>query len=89
MSASSSMKSTSICVKFFGPLKDHFHEEIKFHEDSFSIIEDVFKYLIKKHPESEGLLRSSRAVVNDEFVDFAFPLSGNETVYFLPPASGG
>lgn len=75
-------------VQVFAVLKDYFEKEFELTGD----VQDVSalkERLIKDVPSATGILNICRFAVNDEFIDHNFQLRENDTIFIIPPASGG
>ena len=75
-------------VEVFAVLKDHFDKKFEVNE-SIATPEELRNFLIDSKPEARAVLSNSRFAVNDEFVEMNFKLNSNDTIFILPPSSGG
>lgn len=75
-------------VQVFAVLKDYFEKDFELHNP----IKDIFglkEQLIKLNPAASSLLNICRFAVLDDFIDNDFQLQENDTIYIIPPGSGG
>lgn len=75
-------------IKVFAVLKDYFDENFSI-DQGVNTVEDLKKELIERKPHSRNLLASCRFAINNSFVDTDFKLNQNDTIYIIPPSSGG
>lgn len=75
-------------VQVYASLKDHFEKDFELTEPIPDI--DALKNKLKiLAPNAEQLLQRCRFAVSDEFVDSNFKLNNHDTVFVIPPSSGG
>jgi molybdopterin synthase sulfur carrier subunit len=79
---------SKVYIKVFAVLKDHLDEEFTISK-SLSSIADLKKELSIINPTIQNLLESCRFAVDNSFIDNTFQLKENDTVYIMPPSSGG
>ena len=75
-------------VQVFAVLKEYFDKEFELHENIHNI-PALKERLVQFSPPASGILNSCRFAVNDEFIDNDFQLAENDTIYIIPPGSGG
>ncbi|MEO6000450.1 MAG: MoaD/ThiS family protein [Chitinophagaceae bacterium] len=75
-------------VQVFAILKDYFDKEFELHENIHDM-PALRERLIQFNPAAAGILNSCRFAVKDEFIDNDFQLAENDTIYIIPPGSGG
>lgn len=83
------MNRRSIKVVCFAGLRKYFGSEIVVTIDmgiSYSGVIDSLKAL---NPESAEVLSSCRIAVKEEFVSLSEPLKPENTIFLIPPSSGG
>ncbi|MDH4127573.1 MAG: MoaD/ThiS family protein [Spirochaetota bacterium] len=76
-------------IQVYAKLKDFFKPKIKLELNEGSTLQDLFIKLVQLNPDSEKSLNTSKAAVNDEFVDYKYILKENENILLFPPVSGG
>ena len=52
-------------------------------------LSEVRTALVKRYPELDGLVATSRWAVDQSFVDNSVTVQGNEEIALIPPVSGG
>ena len=75
-------------VQVFAVLKDYFDKEFELQENIHNM-PALMERLVQFNPAASGILNSCRFAVNDEFIDNDFQLQENDTIYIIPPGSGG
>lgn len=75
-------------VQVFALLKEYFEGQFDI-STTPTTISSLREQLVERNPEARAVLSISRFAVNDEFVDDNFLLTENETVFIIPPSSGG
>ncbi len=75
-------------IQVFAVLKDYFDKEFKL-QGSFTTITALKQQLATQNPEAAAVLDLCRFAVHDEFVDPDFTLNSNDTIFVIPPSSGG
>ncbi|MDH7604382.1 MAG: MoaD/ThiS family protein [Melioribacter sp.] len=78
-----------VTIKIFANLKDYLPEEFQLIIDEDSSIEQLRNLLINKQPQIKNILDNSRFAINEEFVDDNTIIKKNNTIYIIPPVSGG
>lgn len=78
-----------VTIKTFANLKDYLPEEFQLMIDEDSNIKQLRNLLIKKLPQIKNILVNSRFAINEEFVDDNTIIKKNNTIYIIPPVSGG
>jgi molybdopterin synthase sulfur carrier subunit len=74
-------------IKVFAVLKEFF-EDYNDVEDLHTI-EDVKGHLLRINPGALHLLNSCRFAVNNTFVSLNTTIHHDDTIYVMPPSSGG
>jgi len=75
-------------ILFFGKLKETWNtNQLNIQTSSYNI-EDLYAELLTKASEIPHKA-SIKVAINDEFVNWDCQLNDNDTIAFLPPASGG
>ncbi len=75
-------------VQVFAALKEHFDPVFEV-ADKVSSVEDLKQVLVSAKPGVQAILNSCRFVVNDTFIDNDFKFKENDTIFIIPPSSGG
>lgn len=75
-------------VKVFAVLKDFFGESLEVTETTGNI-EALRALLADKNPAATPVLNMCRFAVGDAFVDKHYQLKESDTVFVVPPSSGG
>ncbi len=75
-------------VQVFAVLKNYFEKEFELPE-SIGGITGLKEHLIQLNPAAGSLLNICRFAVKDDFIDNDFQLQDNDTIYVIPPGSGG
>ncbi|MEJ7738463.1 MAG: MoaD/ThiS family protein [Chitinophagaceae bacterium] len=75
-------------VQVFAKLKDYFDKEFQLNAN-IQNAEALKEHLIRSNPAAAGILERCRFAVNDEFVDTHFQITENDTIFIIPPSSGG
>lgn len=78
-----------IKISTFAQLKDFFEKDFSIDVPESSSVKDVMQYLINLKPDARNLLNSSRVAINEKIVQLEFALQKNDSLFLLPPASGG
>lgn len=75
-------------VQVFAILKDYFDKEFQVQETipNTGVLKER---LIRSNPSAAGILDICRFAVEDEFIDDQYQLQENDTIYIIPPGSGG
>ncbi len=83
------MDKRSIKIICFAGLRKYFGNETTVHvepEASYSKIIDELKSI---NPDATEILLSCRIAVNEEFISLEEPLKTENTLFLIPPSSGG
>lgn len=83
------MDKIAIKIICFAGLRKYFGSETTVHVqsgDNFSKVIDELKML---NPEAAEVLSSCRIAVNEEFVSINDPVKLENTIFLIPPSSGG
>lgn len=83
------MDKRSIKIICFAGLRKYFGNETTVHvepEASYSKIIDELKSI---NPDATEILSSCRIAVNEEFISLEEPLKTENTLFLIPPSSGG
>lgn len=75
-------------VQVFAVLKDYFDKEFQLQE-AVPNTQALKERLIRNKPSAAGILDICRFAVGDEFIDDQYQLKENDTIYIIPPGSGG
>ncbi len=75
-------------IQVFAVLKDFFNKEFELQEDIINI-PGLKERLIQLNPAAASLLNICRFAVKDDFIDNDFQLQQHDTIYIIPPGSGG
>ncbi|MEJ7768480.1 MAG: MoaD/ThiS family protein [Chitinophagaceae bacterium] len=75
-------------VQVFAVLKDYFEKEFLL-EDYVGNTKALKESLLRLNPAASGILEICRFAVNDEFIDDQYQFSLNDSIFIIPPASGG
>ncbi len=75
-------------ILFFGKLKEIWNTKKLTMQTTSSNIEELYTELLTKASEVPHKA-SIKVAINDEFVDWNSQLKDNDSIAFLPPASGG
>lgn len=75
-------------VQVFAVMKDFFEKEFELQEN-ISDIPGLKERLIQLNPAADSLLDICRFAVKDTFIDNDFQLQQHDTIYIIPPGSGG
>ncbi len=83
------MEKIKIKVVCFAGLKKYFGSEITVFVECATTYSKVIDELILLKPEAKEILTSSRIAVNEEFVPLNEKLKSVDTIFLIPPSSGG
>jgi molybdopterin synthase sulfur carrier subunit len=75
-------------IKIYAVLKEYFEPEIDLEEIALNITE-LKAALLAINPSAKQILNLSRFAVNDVFINNDYQISNHETIYIIPPSSGG
>lgn len=75
-------------IQVYATLKDHYEKDFELKE-SIADIDTLKNRLKQMSPNAEHLLSRCRFAVSDEFVSGDHKLNPNDTVFVIPPSSGG
>ena len=75
-------------IQVFAVLKDYFDREFELH-DNITDAASLRERLVQQNPSAAAILSICRFAVNDEFIDNDFQFKENDTIYIIPPGSGG
>ncbi len=81
----------TVVVLYFAALRELLglaDEELSLPGSSLSV-DELAKYLVKRHPALSAHLGSVRFAVNEAFVNGAAQVVSGDTVALIPPVSGG
>jgi len=78
----------NITILFFGKLKETWNTSELKQTTQVNTIEELYVELLKLCDE-EPHKASIKVAINDEFVTWETSINDNDTIAFLPPASGG
>ncbi len=77
-----------LIIKTFAAIKDQIGEHIYIYDEPKNI-ETLSTMLKQKYPQVASMIDSSRFAVDMQIVNMDFELSNQNTIYLLPPSSGG
>lgn len=83
------MNQRSVKIVCFAGLRKYFGSEIVVAVDLGSRYSSVIDALKALNPEAAEVLPSCRIAVNEEFVSLSEPLKPENTIFLIPPSSGG
>ena len=75
-------------IQVFASLKDFFEKEFELKE-GISDVASLQSHLQTVAPSAANILARCRYAVQEEFVDKNYLLHENDTVFIIPPSSGG
>lgn len=78
----------TIKVLFFGQLTDYWNPSKFSITTQFETVEDLYQELLKSAKE-EPFKKNIKVAINEEFADWNSTINDQDTIAFLPPASGG
>jgi len=76
-------------IKVFAVLKDYFEPEFTLEINEGLKISDILDIIMVKSPFSSSVLFRSRVAICENFVSPDYILKENETIFIIPPSSGG
>ena len=83
------MEKRTIKIVCFAGLRKYFGSETSVSIESEMTYSTVIDELIKQNPEAKEILASTRIAVNEEFVKLSDTLKTENTLFLIPPSSGG
>jgi len=83
------MDKRPIKIICFAGLRKYFGSETSVLVEPNSNYSKVIKTLQKLKPEATEVLSSCRIAVNEEFVQLNEPMKSENTLFLIPPSSGG
>lgn len=83
------MDKTKIKIVCFAGLRKYFGSETTVQVESKSTYSKIIDELILLKPEAQEILKSSRIAVNEEFVSLNETMKSENTLFLIPPSSGG
>ena len=83
------MDKRPIKIICFAGLRKYFGNETSVHVESGSAYSKVIEALKVLNPEASEVLSSCRIAVNEEFVRLDEPIKPEDTLFIIPPSSGG
>ena len=75
-------------VQVFAALKEHFEPVFEV-ADNVTSVEELKQLLSRSKPSAQSILNSCRFVVNDTFIQDDFKFQEHDTIFIIPPSSGG
>lgn len=78
-----------ITIKVFGPLGDIFCDDRICTIESDTSVANIINKLSSEQPKADLLLQSCRFCINEEMVSEKIILKNGDTLFLLPPSSGG
>lgn len=83
------MDKRPIKIICFAGLRKYFGSEVTVLVESGASYSNVIDELKAVNPEATEVLSSCRIAVNEEFVSLKEPIGTENTVFLIPPSSGG
>lgn len=74
-------------IKVFAILKEFFEEDLQVEE--LATIADLKNHLILMNPQALPILENCRFAINHTFVPLDTNINQHDTIYIMPPSSGG
>lgn len=83
------MDKMNIKIVCFAGLRKYFGSEATVNLESGATYSKVIDELIDLKPDAKQILTSSRIAVNEEFVPLNERIKAENTLFLIPPSSGG
>ena len=83
------METKTIKIVCFAGLRKYFGGEINITLEAKAKYENVIEELSRIKPEAEEVLKSCRIAVKETFVSLDNKLHDTDTLFLIPPSSGG
>lgn len=83
------MDRKTIKIVCFAGLRKYFGAETSVAVEPEATYSDVVTELVTANPEAGEVLKSCRIAVNEEFVPLSEKLKSVDTLFLIPPSSGG
>lgn len=83
------MKEITIKVVCFAGLRKYFGAEAEVQLAATATFKQILEELAKLNPAAKEVLESCRIAVDEKFVALDSPLNSTNTVFLIPPSSGG
>lgn len=83
------MEQLTVQVVCFAGLRKYFGSKTEVKVEVGSNYHAILEALAKVNPEASEVLESCRIAVNEQFVSPDSPLKQVDTVFLIPPSSGG
>lgn len=83
------MNKTPIKIICFAGLRKYFGSEVTVHVESGASYSNVIDELKVINPEATEILSSCRIAVNEDFISLNELLKPENTLFLIPPSSGG
>ena len=83
------MDKRPIKIICFAGLRKYFGSETTVLVDFVASYSNVIEELKVINPEATEVLSSCRIAVNEEFISLSEPLKPENTIFLIPPSSGG
>ena len=83
------MEQLSVKVICFAGLRKYFGNEVEVRLESGAAFKSVLDKLAVINPEAGEVLQTCRIAVDEKFVSPDSPLNETNTVFLIPPSSGG
>ncbi|QGY45963.1 hypothetical protein GM418_20505 [Maribellus comscasis] len=83
------MDKKTIKIVCFAGLQKYFGAETSVAVEPEATYSDVVTELVTANPEAEEVLNSCRIAVKEEFVSLSDKLESVDTLFLIPPSSGG
>lgn len=83
------MSKINFKIVCFAGLRKYFGSETTVRIDPETTYSKVIDELVLLNPEAKEVLTSSRIAVNEEFVQMNEKIKSENTLFLIPPSSGG
>lgn len=74
-------------IKLFAVLKEYFEEAYEVRD--IKTIGALRTHLVEINPDAQTILNSCRFAINNHFVPLDTSLNDQDTIFVMPPSSGG
>lgn len=83
------MEKRDVKIVFFAGLRKYFGTETTVPLEAGTTYSKVIDELVTQKPEAKEVLSSCRIAVNEEFVPLNATIKPENTMFLIPPSSGG
>ena len=83
------MEQQKVKVVCFAGLRKYFGSEVEVELASDATFKNITEELARLNPEAKEVLNSCRIAVDEKFVSPDSQLNSTNTVFLIPPSSGG